>query len=183
MKNVIQPVDTDKKFLDSIEAETRQNISSCNQCGKCTAGCPIASFLDIMPHQVMRYLQWGLKDELLNSSFIWLCANCMACQERCPRKLSVSDVADALRRQAIKEGVTPKEKDVAIFHKNFMKIITTFGRLNEVVLTAFQNIFTMNFFKDIFVGLSLFLKGRLNLIPHIIKDKNIMKKTSGRTDK
>ncbi|MCL5037988.1 MAG: 4Fe-4S dicluster domain-containing protein [Chloroflexi bacterium] len=181
--NIITPEKTDKQFLEKIEKESGQNLTACNQCGKCTAGCPIAGFFDIMPHEVMRSLQWGLKDDLLNSHFIWLCVNCMACRERCPREISVSEVADALRREAVKEGVKPAEPDVATFHKNFMGVITMNGRLHEVMLTALQNVFTFKPFKDAMLGVGLFLKGRLKLLPGRIKDAGFLKLISGRLKK
>ena len=183
MKQIITPEQTDNKFLADIEKQSGQPISSCNQCGKCTAGCPIAEFTDIMPHQAMRALQWGLKDELLNSHFIWLCVNCMVCAERCPREISVSEVADALRREAIKKGVKPAEPDVATLHKNFLNVIALNGRINEVMLTAFQNMLTLKPFNDAMVGVNLFLKGRLNPLPHRIKDKKFLKRITGRLKK
>ncbi|MDQ7826504.1 MAG: 4Fe-4S dicluster domain-containing protein [Candidatus Eremiobacteraeota bacterium] len=180
MKRLVTPQATDRGFVAKIEKESGQALCSCNQCGKCSAGCPIAPFFDIMPHQVMRSLQWGLKDELLCSSFIWLCVNCMACQERCPRKLSVSEVADALRREAIAEKVKPAEPDVATFHKNFLNIIAMNGRLHEVMLTGLQNLLTLKPFKDAMLGMGLFSKGRLSHLPHRIKDGAFLKRIGGR---
>ena len=44
-------------FLRRIEGEADVTISSCYQCERCTNACPVAQFMDIKPHQVIRYVQ------------------------------------------------------------------------------------------------------------------------------
>ena len=36
----------DANFLHAVEEESGQNLSTCYQCGNCTAGCPGAQFYD-----------------------------------------------------------------------------------------------------------------------------------------
>jgi heterodisulfide reductase subunit C len=83
-------------LLDKIETISGQNISLCYQCGKCSATCPLASKMDLLPHQVVRYLQLGLR-EVFNSNSHWLCATCFSCETQCPRGIDVSKICEALR--------------------------------------------------------------------------------------
>jgi heterodisulfide reductase subunit C len=53
--------------------------------------------MDILPNQVIRLAQLGLKDELLKSKSIWICASCMTCNSRCPKGVNIAEVMEALR--------------------------------------------------------------------------------------
>ena len=41
----------------SIEKNVEVNAQKCYQCGKCSAGCPVADEMDLPPSMVMRLLQ------------------------------------------------------------------------------------------------------------------------------
>ncbi len=74
-----------------------EKINDCYQCGKCTAACPVNPFMDILPHQVLRLLQLGQVEQVLQSKTIWVCATCFTCAGRCPRDVDLSVVMEALR--------------------------------------------------------------------------------------
>jgi ferredoxin len=74
-------------FLAQVERLSGQSIWACYQCGCCSSGCPVAEEMDLLPNQVIRYVQLGLEEELLSSKTIWLCASCFQCFARCPRHL------------------------------------------------------------------------------------------------
>lgn len=84
-------------FVAKVEELSGQNLLACYQCGKCSAGCPAVSQMDILPNQVIRLAQLGLKDELLKSKSIWICASCMTCNARCPKGVNIAEVMEALR--------------------------------------------------------------------------------------
>ena len=84
----------DAAFTAEVEAQSGQNVSTCYQCGNCTAGCPAGFVYDRQVNQIMRGVQLGLKDEVLNSRSIWLCLSCSTCSLRCPCLLYTSDAAD-----------------------------------------------------------------------------------------
>lgn len=69
----------------------------CHQCGKCSSGCPVTSFLDFRPRRIVAMVQLGMVEELLKSEVIWKCAQCLACNERCPRDVAPYDVIQALQ--------------------------------------------------------------------------------------
>ena len=83
--------------MSKVEELSGQNLLACYQCGKCSAGCPNVCEMDILPNQIIRYAQLGLKDELLGSKSIWVCASCMTCDVRCPKGINVAEVLEAIR--------------------------------------------------------------------------------------
>ena len=89
--------DMAKKEVVRICEISDENIVDCMQCGKCTAGCPAVHGMDILPHQVIRLLQLGQIDQLLQSEAIWSCAACFTCASRCPRAVDISKIMEALR--------------------------------------------------------------------------------------
>lgn len=85
-------------FIQKVQELSGQNLLECYQCGKCSAGCPAISQMDILPNQIIRFAQLGLKDELLKSKSIWICATCMTCNSRCPKGISIAEVFEAIRQ-------------------------------------------------------------------------------------
>ena len=85
-------------FVAKIQELSGQNLLACYQCGKCSAGCPAVSDMDLLPNQIIRYAQLGLKDELMHSKSIWVCASCMTCNVRCPRGIKIAEVIEAIRQ-------------------------------------------------------------------------------------
>ena len=83
-------------FVRQVETISGQNLMACNQCGKCSAGCPVAFSMDILPNQVIRMGQLGL-DEILDSQTIWTCAACLTCVARCPKGIDLPRIMEAMR--------------------------------------------------------------------------------------
>lgn len=153
-------------FTDEVEKKSGQNISSCYQCGKCSAGCPICHDMDYTPNQVIRLIQMGLRDEVLASSTIWMCASCQTCTTRCPLKIDLASIMDVLRiishledhrkeskpTSFVKDLATRTysgllktlEMDVTsnlkVFSQVFLESIRQYGRLYEVGLIMNYNV-------------------------------------------
>jgi len=152
-------------FLLHVEKESGQRIMDCYQCGKCTAGCPAAASVDITPRQVMRAIQLGLVDEVLDSSMIWLCLSCQTCTARCPCLIDIARVMESLRLIASREG-RAKEKDVALFHRLFLRSVEASGRLWELGLGGFYNLSSGHPLANVGLLPSLLMKGKLEVLPH-----------------
>jgi len=90
-------------FVVKVEELSGQSLLACYQCGKCSAGCPAISQMDILPNQVIRYAQLGLKDDLLKSKSIWICASCLTCNSRCPKGIKIAEVMEALRQVLLRK--------------------------------------------------------------------------------
>ncbi len=86
------------KFVDQVERLSGQDLLSCYQCGRCTAGCPMAIHMDILPNQIIRFAQLGMREELLGAKSIWLCVTCYTCNSRCPKGVRIAEVIEALRQ-------------------------------------------------------------------------------------
>ncbi len=90
-------------FVAKVEELSGQNLLVCYQCGKCSAGCPAVDEMDILPNQIIRFAQLGLKEELLGSRAIWVCASCMTCNVRCPKGINIAEVIEALRQILLRQ--------------------------------------------------------------------------------
>ncbi len=108
-RKVLRITDMDPRFKYKIsETPGAEKIMLCFQCGTCTADCPIARFSDsYRPRKLMRMTQLGLKERVLSSDVIWLCAACFTCVDHCPQDVEISGVLRALRNMAVKEGFVP----------------------------------------------------------------------------
>ena len=97
-------------FVHQVETISGENLLSCNQCGKCSAGCPLAFSMDLLPNQVIRLVQLGIEDVLLSQT-IWTCASCLTCSSRCPKGLELPRLMEALRIISLQEDGNRLEAD------------------------------------------------------------------------
>ncbi len=91
-------------FVKRVEEISGQNLLACNQCGKCSSGCPVADVLDTLPSTVIRLAQLGM-DEVLQVRALWTCASCLTCVSRCPKGVNLPRVMEALRIMAMDAGI------------------------------------------------------------------------------
>jgi len=91
-------------FVKKVEEISGETLPSCYQCGKCSAGCPMSSAMDLMPNQIVRLVQLGLEEDIANSKTIWLCASCLTCAARCPRGVDLAKIMEALRLLTLREN-------------------------------------------------------------------------------
>ena len=89
--------------VEKILELSKERIDDCMQCGKCSAGCPANAGMDVLPHQVIRFLQVGDVEKLRESKSIWNCAACFTCESRCPRNVSVSKLMEAVRQTVVRK--------------------------------------------------------------------------------
>ena len=151
--------------LQEAERISGEKLWQCYQCGKCSAGCPIAFEMDDLPNQIIRMLQLGIRDEVLRSRTIWLCASCETCTTRCPREVDLAAVMDALRMIALREGVASAERNVSLFNEIFLGIVRRYGRVFEGELIGRFNLGSLQPFKDVFKAPKLLRRGKMKLIP------------------
>ena len=79
-------------------------FEECNQCGKCSSGCPAARVLALRPRKIALSAQRNILKDLLSSEVIWMCAQCHQCMERCPREVTPYEVIIYLQNLAVKMG-------------------------------------------------------------------------------
>jgi heterodisulfide reductase subunit C len=158
-------------FAKLIQEKSGQNLSRCYQCKKCTAGCPTVSWYEWPNHSIVRMIQRGMKDELLSSKAIWMCVTCETCGTRCPNGIYLSPIMDSLRSLALEEGKKVGEPAVIAFHRAFVGSAKRFGRIHEATMLMAFKWATKDFMTDMGVGLKLFAKGKIPILPKSIKGK------------
>jgi heterodisulfide reductase subunit C len=151
----------------AIEQLAETDVRDCYQCGKCSAGCPLAERMDLLPHQLMRLVQIGRIDRALRSEAIWKCVSCMTCSTRCPKSVDCAGVIDTLRRAAVERGMASEQRlRTVVFQRAFLDNIRRNGRLCEVELIGVFK--TKAFFKD--KNVPLMFKDAM-LAPQLMKRK------------
>jgi heterodisulfide reductase subunit C len=82
-----------------------ENIKKCFSCGTCTGACPVFRVESgYNPRKIIRMILLGMREQVLSSKMIWLCARCYACTAHCPQNVSFADTMVVLREMAVKEG-------------------------------------------------------------------------------
>ena len=171
-----------ENFLEEVNKKINGvPIQRCYHCRKCTAGCPVASHMEYNPNKVVKMIQNGQRDKILNSSTIWLCLSCETCITRCPNQVDIARMMDVLRQMAIESGVGAREPNILKFHEAFLASIKRGGRINEMMMTVDYKLKSGDLFSDVLMAPAMFLKGKLALLPPRTKDlksvKNIFEKT------
>jgi len=120
----IKASEIDPKFKYEIaKMHGGEKLMRCFQCGTCTSDCPIARFSDTYrPRQIIRMTQLGLRERVLSSDTLWLCASCFTCTDRCPQDVEVASVIRVLRNLAVEKGFVPqvfKEQGASILETGY----------------------------------------------------------------
>jgi heterodisulfide reductase subunit C len=111
------------------------SVSSCYQCKKCSAGCPLTFAMDFYPDQVIRLALLGQEAQVLGCRTIWVCSSCETCTTRCPNNIDIAGVMDWLKEEAIKSGQGSCQPGVTRFHQSFLDTVRLAGgRLSEPLL-------------------------------------------------
>jgi heterodisulfide reductase subunit C len=165
MKPSEQIVQPRQSFLSEIVEASGETLQACYQCQKCSAGCPVAYAMDLLPNQVLRHIEYDHREKVLGSKTIWICASCYSCSVRCPNDIDIAKIMDTLRTRAIRSGITPGEKEIPLFHAVFLDTIKSKGRIHELSLILQLKSKTRDFLKDAGLGWKMFRKGKIKLLP------------------
>ncbi len=90
--------------ITDVEAICADSVFKCYQCGKCSAACPAAPEMDMLPNQVIRYLQLGMFDKIMQSKTPWICASCLQCMTVCPKGVDLAKIMEAVRTVHLRKG-------------------------------------------------------------------------------
>jgi len=153
------------EFGDLLAQTSGVDTNVCYQCRKCVSGCPVAYAMDYTPVQLLHAARLGLRDLVLGSATIWLCASCETCVTRCPQDVDIVKVMDSLKTMALQAGIRPKVPEVASFYRSSLQNIRLFGRMYELGVIAQLKLATRQFLKDLDLGAQMLKKGKLKLLP------------------
>lgn len=154
-------------YREKLVKRVQADIRDCYQCGNCSAGCPAAFTFDYTPNQIMRMLQVGLVDRVLESRALQLCLQCLTCSARCPRNIDIAGIIEDLKTVAFAQERDVPEH-VKTFNNAFLNAVARFGRLPEFFMMALFYTGTMNpkmVLGDIGLVPPMITKGKLKLIP------------------
>lgn len=158
----------------AVARETGIQVASCYQCLRCSNSCPVSTFMDIKPHQVVRLVQLGQRETLLGASSIWVCLSCEMCSTYCPNEIDVAGLMNHLKNSVVSSRRPPAEYEIAAFHDVFLRVLKENGRINDLQLMQRYRLKTLlhgqfpsrgEMVSDAGLALDLFKRGRLRLLP------------------
>ena len=168
-------------FAKAVMDKSGAHLQRCYQCIACSSGCPSAYQMDYPPHQLLRMIQLGLKDRVLNSNTFWICLSCETCAARCPNGIEIVLVMDTLREMALQEK-RRSTTNLPLFHKTFLSMVKFGGKTYELGLIMVYMVKSgdilklKKMFKDIKLGVKMFSRGKMAIIPPRIKGKAEIKR-------
>jgi heterodisulfide reductase subunit C len=165
-----------KHIRCAVEELVGVDLSECYQCKKCSCGCPVSGLTKSPPSEIIRRLQLGAGDEILNTEIIWICSSCETCFARCPMGIDVASVMDALRILAVKRQAATSKGDIPLFNRAFLKTVNMFGRTYDLVMIAAYKMGTSTVMKDMDKFPSMLKKRKIAILPPRGADKKTVKR-------
>ena len=170
-------------FLKEVEANVEEGdwVKMCMQCGVCSGSCPLGTHWDHPPQELFMMIRAGKRDEVLQSTSMWMCTSCYNCVVRCPRELPITHIMHGLAHYATRLGIEPKGQPTRQFSQLFWDNLAKHGRVNELWLGV--NLYFMNGIVEGIkvalgmagIGLGMLKAGRLSIKElvggHTVKDK------------
>ena len=169
-------------WVETVEAAAGARLALCFQCQKCTSGCPVAAGTDIKPHELVRLVQLGERDEVLSSRMIWECTSCQTCWARCPQAVELPAVIDALRKLSRDSRKVTPDTAVPVFNDIFLGAVRQMGRVYELGLMAAFKLRTRSFFRDAGKLPAMLRKGNLALRPPFVRGRSQRARTFRRVE-
>ncbi len=108
-----------------------ERIRLCIQCGTCSASCPNANRMDHTPRKLIAMARAGMREEVLSSNSMWLCASCYLCTVRCPREIKITDIMHALECISVRENVSSARTLTPTMYRSFSDFVYSIGSVPE----------------------------------------------------
>ncbi len=100
-------VQPDISFIEELQEAARSPLTTCMQCGACTAACSLSEAQEVFPRKQMIMAAWGMKDRLMADPNVWTCHQCGDCTLTCPRDVKPGEILAALRLAQIRHYASP----------------------------------------------------------------------------
>jgi len=163
-----------------VEKKADVSLNKCYQCKKCSVGCPVADQTKSPPSEIIRRLQLGAGNELLQTDLIWTCLSCETCYARCPNEINFAAVIDALRSVALESGAAKPKGNPPLFNRLFLNTVKTFGRAYDLQMIALYKIRTGNILPDTDKFPTMIKKGKIAILPPSGADKGKVRRIFSR---
>jgi heterodisulfide reductase subunit C2 len=170
-------------IINQVKEISGIDINTCLQCKKCTNGCPVAEYTSSSPSEIIKKLQLGAGEELLDSEIVWTCVSCATCFSRCPMEIDMARVMDALRVLAEETGAAKPAGNMPLMNKILLGTIKTFGRTYDLGAMALYKAGTASYMKDMDKVPMILKKGKIALLPPQGADKKTVKKIFNHLEK
>ncbi len=170
-------------FASEVELRSQANLQACLQCKKCTSGCPVAGRADFKAHELVRLTQLGQRETVLKSRMIWECTSCQTCFTRCPQKVSIAAMNDALRLMSREAQMAHETTTVPVFNDVFLRSVRRRGRVYELGLMAAYKLRTMRLFEDVDKAPMMVMKRKIKLLPKNVPGRAERKRIFARAKK
>jgi heterodisulfide reductase subunit C len=69
----------------------------CLACGLCSSLCPVSGIDGYDPRKIVRMVELGQIEELLEARWLWLCTMCSKCVTFCPMEINIADIVRSIR--------------------------------------------------------------------------------------
>ena len=165
-----------RNLKSDVEKISGIDINECLQCRKCSGGCPVAESAGSSPSEIIRRLQLGAGDELLADSLVWLCASCETCFSRCPMKIDMAAVMDALRTLAIERGAAVPDGNAPLLNRVLLGTVKFFGRSYDIGTMSLYKLGSRTFTKDVEKLPKILIKGKIALLPPRKADRKTVRR-------
>lgn len=156
-------------FAREVKERSGTDFNLCYHCQSCACGCPFSEAMDFLPNRVIRLVQLGLKEEALQCSSIWFCVGCNTCSMQCPNGVDISAITHTLCQIAIEAKETVAEPDILKFHREVLNTIHRYGRTHKLEIMLRYKLHKRDWFSDMGVGMKMFTKRKLELLPSRVK--------------
>jgi ABC-type phosphate transport system auxiliary subunit len=93
----------------------------------------------------------------------------------------VPALLDPIRHQVLRENIQTREAEIPAFHRAFLKTVRMFGRVHELTLIGMYKMKTRTYFNDMRLGLEMFRKGKMHILPHRSKRSREIKEVFNRS--
>lgn len=150
-------------LAQDIQRLSGTHLSRCYHCGTCGNGCPFVRAMDYPPNGIIRLVQYGLRQQALESHTIWICVGCHTCSVQCPMNIDIAEVMATLRRLALEEGAMIAETNILDFHREVLHSIKRYGRAHKMEIMLRYKARVRQWFADLDVGLRMLAKRKMDL--------------------
>jgi len=165
--------DAQDRFLTrDIQRLSGTNLSRCFHCRTCGNGCPFVGAMDYPPNAIIRLVQFGLRQQALESHTIWICVGCHTCSVQCPMDIDIAAIMATLRRLALEEGAMIAETNILDFHREVLHSIKRYGRAHKLGIMLRYKARIRQWFADLDVGLRMLAKRKMDLRASRVKAIN-----------
>jgi heterodisulfide reductase subunit C len=165
-----------KGLLARVEKLADVDLSRCYQCQKCSSGCPVTGLSQSPPSEIIRRLQLGSGDELLENDMVWLCLSCETCYARCPMQIDAGAVMDALKNIAVEKGAATPKGNMPLFNRLFLRMVEVFGRSYDLPALGFYKLGSGSLTSDMDKLPGMLKKGKMAVLPPAGADSKKVKR-------